>query len=306
MASSQRSLFRKTVTVLAVLWVGLISSGLPNVAKLRTALTMMMSEETSPQNSTRASALWDKNSSNSSNTPQLRVLVAQYSAGVGEYNLLLNLTQPINQQYASKWGYDYHCMKGPPEALVQAMERANVTSFAPSRSTYFKVILLRRVSNEYDRVILLDADALVYDFSCDIVQLLPSTKLLAAHKVVKTDPVGTGNLNVGVTVWNLRHDRAPWLIDKWKTACWDRLNQGYRDDDQLPLQRILQFDLNQTTRDAWIEGLTTEFAYGHGTVVKHFIRSDKRDWSTGSSLELRMEKIQRARAEICAKYRLQC
>ena len=300
--------------IVVLLWVGLVSSGLPSVSKLRAALMSEPSITRSITSSASSLKVLNNNNSTAVSKQHLKVLVAQYSAGTGtSYDLLLNLTRHINQQYAAKWGYDYECLEGPPAGLVQAVQRSNAThSFAPSRSTYFKVIVLERAllrssdQQQYDRVLLLDADALVYDFTSNfVVQLLPPTKLLAAHKVVQTDPTGTHNLNIGVTLWNLRHERAAWLVQQWKQACWERMRQGRTDDDQLPLQRILQHDLNQTVRDAWIEGLGSEFAYGHGTVVKHFIRSDKRDWS-GSSLELRLQKIQRARTEICTKYQLDC
>ena len=238
-----------------------------------------------------------------------KVLISQYSSGYqGKYDVLLNLTQHINQLYAKRYGYDYEALRGPPAGLQAAMERANTTHFPPSKATYFKVILLQQTLSRgyHDRLVLLDGDAMMYNFDQDIIKLLPPDKLLAAHRVNEGDEAETtGNINIGVTLWNLRHARAVELTKQWGQACFERMKQGLSDDDQTPLLRILKNEWTQRERDDAIVALSDEFAYGHGTMVKHFIRRNKQDWS-GDDLERRKNKIMNTTKAICIKYHLEC
>jgi hypothetical protein len=233
----------------------------------------------------------------SNQTNRTNVLIAQYSSGyAGKYNLLMNLTKPINQLYAERWGYDYYALRGPPPGLIAALASKNA-SFTESRSTYFKVLLLDDAIEQgiYDYMVLLDADAIFYDFERDIAQLIPDNKLLVAHKVRRDDVPGTGNVNIGVTLWNLRHPAASWLVNRWKKTCCS-------DDDQTPLQRILKRELTQVERDSIVQAVSKEFSYGKGTFIKHFIRAGVDE----ASVERRVSKIQRVWEEVCPRYALKC
>ncbi len=71
-------------------------------------------------------------------------------------------------------------------------------------------MLLQKVPTDesyshYDKLLILDMDAMMYDFSRDIAHLLPQDKMLVAHKVVRGDSPVTANINIGVTLWNLQH-----------------------------------------------------------------------------------------------------
>jgi hypothetical protein len=237
---------------------------------------------------------------NNSASHGLKVLIAQYAAGA-KYRNLLSLTQPINQLYAASWGYDYTAQLESPEGLARAATKAKKT-VSNSKSTYFKVLLLDEIvkSDKYDRLVLMDADAVVSDFQVDVVSLLPAEFVVAAHQVRVNDP---SNINVGVTVWNLRHSSASYLVQRWKRACFDRMERGLKDDDQMPLQQVLKQE--RTNGNLLVHPLTHEFAYGHGTVVKHFIRPNKKAWSAAVE-DGRIQKIKHATAVVCSRYNLNC
>jgi hypothetical protein len=245
------------------------------------------------------------------------LLMAQYSGG-DSYSALLDLTRPINQAYAKMWGFDFLLISG---YLIQAeLEKdqlhhttsesnrnATTDAIPESRATYNKVMLLELVlTNEnfkhYDKLLILDSDAVMYDFSRDIETLLPVGKMLVAHKVDKQDTSNsTFNINIGVTLWNLRHAATLHLVRNWKAACLDRiLNQpGLRDSDQNPLQRILK-SLPEKKREQLVLAVPDELGYGSGQFVRHFIRFDAENW-TVSGMDTRAARIQQAVNEVCER-----
>jgi hypothetical protein len=152
---------------------------------------------------------------------------------------------------------------------------------------------------QYEALLLLDADAMIYDFSRDIADLLPRDKLLVAHKVKNTDSNYTANINLGVTLWNLQHPVLPIIVEKWKKLCLQRiLNRSNLDDnDQVPLQKLLN-QLPDVQRQKLVLAVSHELGYGRGRLVKHFIRPNKKSWNQ-TGLESRIQKIRTAIAEIC-------
>lgn len=248
----------------------------------------------------------ERQNTNSITSP--RVLIAQYSSGQGDpYDRLLNMTQPTNERYAARWGYDYFALRGPPDGLAEVMRRANVT-VSGSRATYFKVLILdsRIRQGVYDVLVLMDADAILYDFDRDIVELIPPDKLLVAHKVCRNDSDSTSMINIGVTVWNLRHPLANEVARQWKEKCLERITSGRLDDDQKPLQDLFKYGMTDQQREQSILALSDEFAYGHGTFIKHFIRRDHNDWDVNKSLERRIRNIEQASLDVCHRYSIQC
>ena len=233
-----------------------------------------------------------------------RLLIAQYTGGGdnNRYTALLNLTSPVNQLYAQTWGYQYELVTG---YLIQQDDEllANEINFPESRSIYNKVILLERAVREkyYDLLLLLDSDAMLFDFSRDIASLMMNdTTMLVAHKVHRADSNHTGNINNGVTLWNLRHPATSKVAQRWKEKCLIRIrNQTHlRDDDQTPLQSILQKELTESQRRELILALSDQLGYGKGQFVKHFIRHDAKNW-THTGLERRATKIRKAIQDIC-------
>lgn len=293
--------------------------------------------------------------------PVSRLLIVQYTAGSSTssssaYEKLLHITSQVNQGYARRRKYDYWLVKGLPfvepffngsmtvETLVQnglplpSTSTMNATPFvvtkAPaSRSTYTKVAILEHLLQNqdrypYDRLLLLDADALyvvepylpvssgrqnshqfslsIADFSFDFDGWLRDEPLfcLAAHSTHNTS-LPTGSINIGVTLWNLWNPRLPYLVERWRQGCIQRIQTGRRDDDQAVLQNILKNDLDDTRRRQVVRPVANQIlGYGKGSIVQHWIRhSDDWEYSDQTS---RIQRVQRAADAICTKHSLVC
>lgn len=293
------------------------------------------------------SPLWSMNGNNTVVIDVNRshhLLIAQYaassSASNGTYDKFLDISSKINQAYAIMWKYDYLILKGIPYSgphLNESFEvqryvvdgeriitiegdnndatrtRSHLINPSPlvpeSRATYNKVALLEMalLDTKYDSLLILDADAMLYDFSRDIITLLPLDEgaLLVAHKTNHSDVPGTGSINVGVTLWNLRNRITPLVLDRWKTMCLRRIQHGKDDDDQAPLQNILKDDINQTQRDRVVYAISKEFAYANGRFVRHFIRPAGSTWANVSSAR-RLANMEQTSSKVCARYHPIC
>jgi hypothetical protein len=268
--------------------VGWIESALPNTVEYKEAFST----------NGKANIDYSKNSS---------LLIVQYTDG-NTYSALLNLTQPINRAYAEKWGYDYELFTG---LLIQAeippSSNGHVTRKAPpSRATYNKVMILDKVLNDfqyqtYDKLLIMDSDALMYDFSRDIAALLPKDRMMLAHKVKRNESNSSWNINIGVTMWNLRHIASKPVCRAWKKACIQRITKHptLRDSDQTPLQAIMK-DIPDEDRQKMILAIPDELGYGTGRFIRHFIRPNAANWTDYvDTMPLRIAKIQRTITEIC-------
>ena len=232
-----------------------------------------------------------------------RLLIAQYSGG-DSYTALLNLTSPMNQAYANMWAYDYLLVTG---FLIQTeLPNRNATE---SWATYNKVMLLERILltekeryQQYDKLLILDSDAMMYDFSRDIASLMED-EMLVAHKVSHNETRNyTTNINIGVTLWNLRHPEIIPIVKKWKQAClsWIRNKARIHDNDQTPLHDILKENFSERQLQELILAVTDELGYGKGQFVRHFIRSNGNDWNN-TGIERRRAKIQESIDEVCER-----
>lgn len=235
------------------------------------------------------------------------LLIVQYTDGK-TYSALLDLTQPINEAYAEMWGYDYQLFTG---LLIQAeippLSGSNATAAAPSsRATYNKVMILDHVLNDlqyrkYDKLLILDSDALIYDFARDVAALLPRDRMMLAHKVKRNETDAAWNINIGVTMWNLRHMATIPVCRAWKKACIHRIvkHPTLRDSDQTPLQAIMK-DIPEEDRKMLICAIPDELGYATGHFIRHFIRPDASNWTDYvDTMPLRVAKIQHTITEIC-------
>jgi len=270
------------------------------------------------------------------------------------YDQMLDLTSVINQAYCVAWKCDYWILRGipalneddessssssiltperyvvdgerqtivPPLLTNEEPEATNTTSIpvASSLSTYNKVVLLELATlheTKYDRLLILDADAMLYDFDRPIASAVPDQGcVFTAHKTHRNDPPGTGSINVGVTVWNLRDPLTPIILQKWKQMCGERVRNGLHDDDQAPLQSLLKDQqLDETKRNRVVCAVNDEFAYAKGRWVKHFIRRSDAWGGEGDSEQQggdvvrgaeRLAQIRAVSEEICERYHPIC
>jgi hypothetical protein len=262
------------------------------------------------------------------------------------YDQFLEITSKINTVYAMQWQHDYWIMRGigftdpnvtsqqyytieqhvingqrqsldnvdpVNEKTMDNNQHRNTNTVPPSRSTYNKITILELalMDKAYDGVLILDADAMMYDFSRDVSDLLSPNSVLIAHKTNHSHGPHTGSINVGVTLWNLRHKLTPYVLQRWKDKCLHRIahhSDDKLDDDQSPLQNLLKRELDQNRRNKVVFAVDYEFYYARGTFIRHFIRPASSVWtnSTIDSETIRLNKIERCVTEICTKYHPVC
>lgn len=179
---------------------------------------------------------------------------------------------------------------------------ADETAIPASRSTYNKIVILELALQEgrHDRLLLLDADAMVYDFDRDIAAAVPDNRVFTAHRT-HGNVTNTGSVNVGVTVWNLRHPLTPMIVQRWKQSCLARIRDNKHDDDQAPLQHFLK-ELPDAQRDRVVYAIPDELGYAKGAWIKHFIRRSD-DWRAGRLRgDERQAQITAAARTVCRRY----
>lgn len=236
---------------------------------------------------------------NETDSGRKRLLIATYSA-FGKYAKLLELTSPINKAYAKRWNHDIVILQGT-SLILQWDENCTPPE---ERSRFNKIdLLLEALSRKgnYDYLLLLDADTLIYDFSYDITRLFASKDtMLVAQRTHQQDPPATYNINNGITLWNLHHRLTQQVAEDWNKACRQGIpeNRPYRGD-----QYFLRQVLHSGDRISSISSVWDEFYYRDATVVKHFQRSNNRSWND-TGLDTREERILNATAEICVRFGL--
>eukprot|EP00934_Nitzschia_sp_Nitz4_P007722 Nitzschia sp. Nitz4//scaffold144_size56818//7844//9616//NITZ4_006528-RA/size56818-processed-gene-0.26-mRNA-1//-1//CDS//3329536489//7712//frame0 len=246
--------------------------------------------------------VWEWHRFSNSTTPgsfpsSKKLLIATYSA-FGEYARLLEWTSPINKEYAKRWGHDIVILQGT--TMILSWDR---DCHPPEERSRFNKIDLLKVALEhqqYDQLLLLDADTLMFDFNYDVTTLVRNTTMLVAQRTHKDDDLTTSHINNGITLWNLRHPLTSRVAKDWDQACRKGIpdNRPFR-GDQYYLRQVLDSE----DRVAAISSVWDEFFYRDGTVIKHFQRSNDRSWSD-TGLDTRQERIQQTTNEICTLFGL--
>lgn len=240
--------------------------------------------------------------------PIRRMLIVQ-SAGFGTYAQLLDLTTPLNKAYARKWGQDLVVVQGSLVWLAQE-RRTNCTP-PEHRSTHNKMQFLKwgvsMLKDRYDYLLILDADAMIYDFDKDISDLMPPTNLMAANRVVAKKGVkkrATWKINAGVTLWNLHHPLTAAVADGWQKAAIGFMNgRNNNQGDQLFLYHVLR---NNASMSDQVYSVGKEFNYNKATVIKHIKRPDLTYQIGKTALDSRSQVIQQFTKEICDKFPMDC
>jgi hypothetical protein len=242
-----------------------------------------------------------------------RLLIAQYS-GFGNYAPLLKSTATINKGYAWKWSHNMLVVQGT--ALV--LQTDGPCENFEEKSMYNKIPILLyalKKRKDYDQVLILDADTLIYDFSLDVTTLLRDGDLLAAHRVRELEDERTWNINNGITLWDLQHPLVIKIAKYWFHKTVDGLNKAKEKGLKGPNGQIrLQGDqsyLHSVLRRKdefvpYIRSLPIEFKYEKGTVIKHFVRENSNGWNNTRDIEQRGQHINAATQEICEAYPVDC
>jgi hypothetical protein len=233
---------------------------------------------------------WHYFNNNNSTTLRRKLLIAQYVGGGEDYLEMMELSAKASRAYARKWNCDY------------LQQNGIAIGWLPEHATYNKPPILQMALSRkgYDAVLLLDADAVIVDHNFDFLELLSEEYMIAAKAVDRKDP-HTSNINIGVTLWNLRHPNTREVLDKWHRLCRARAyeRQEKRADDQTILHKILREEYTSEQRAHMIQALnTTHIRYSRGTAVRHFIRKNGTTWGESSGFH-RVEKVRAAVEEVC-------
>jgi len=219
-------------------------------------------------------------------------LVAQYTGTGGNYTMLLDITKTVNQAYAKRHGMDYLTVWG-------SILNSGLTGSATFNKPY---IVEEAILRGYKYLFILDADALVVEMDRDFRDgaFVAPDRVFAGQKVEHDDANETHNINIGVTVWNLRHNKTIWLVNQWKRRLLNSptLFSGSA-DDQYPLQRILYNAL--LDRSSPPLSLGVDF----NGFVSHVMRSSvgKKDWTfKDPGVQDRAVILQNLVNQVCAKY----
>lgn len=247
-----------------------------------------------------ASPIWEwkyGNGTNAQRAAKKRMLIATYSA-FGTYAKLLEMTAPVNKAYAKQWGHDIVILQGT--TMILPWDENCTPTEERSRFNKIDLLLTALRHEEYDLLLLLDADTLVYNFSYDISAMIDDDTMLVAQRTKLEDPPATLNINNGVTLWNLRHPITTVVAKDWDRRCRKGIpdNRPFRGD-----QFYLRESLKREERIEAVAAVWDEFYYRDGTVVKHFQRSNSRSWNE-TGLDLREERIENATEALLRRHQL--
>ena len=214
-----------------------------------------------------------------SNSTGSRSLIAQYAGTGNEYMTLFQLSSRATHAYSRRHGLD---------VLEQ---RGIIFGSQPEHATYNKMGILREACSQgYEKILLLDADAVIVDHDLDILAQLPNDMLFLGDKVVSNHGSHTWNVNIGITVWNCRHPLFDQITKRWKmiASFW----RFVRNSDQIVLQMILISKMRQRRHIVLArDDLFT------GQAIAHFKRSDSHSW--GDASKDRLELVREAVDQVC-------
>jgi hypothetical protein len=312
--------------------------------------------------------------------------------GYDQYSEMLEKTAPVSKAYGKLWKQDVVVLQGTSYMLSDV--DGNCTP--PGRRTTLNKITLARVAytvsflqhqndtegrqqhhhEPYDQILILDTDAMIYNFDVDISTLFPDDDsfMLAAHRVdhqqtttkhdddsstsndttsSTTDTVhnddddenenenddtdNDSNFNAGVLLWNLRHPETASVFAEWGYRANTAIRDGTLQGDQRLLHQTLRRPIKNNPQQQQQQGQQTTttsssskskgvsvssggssrlsrlvtsprpkdaFAYGHGSVIRHFIRRpDHQTWDDpAKQVEARNDKIDSATQDVCRLY----
>jgi hypothetical protein len=254
--------------------------------------------------SLRRKPIWEwsfHDKKNATTNSKGRLLIAQYSSLSADrtYARLMELTAPINKAYAKRWGHDLVILQGttfilPKDGSCEPEE---------NRSMFNKIDLLRvalSMGKHYDQLLILDSDAMIYDFERDVTELITEEEMLVAHRVREKEGPRTWNINNGVSLWNLHHPLTRMTLTRWNQSSWEGLSGSKVHGDQMYLQRVLK----RGKMEPHIHAMPVEFKYEKGTVIKHFVRQNK--WWNNTGMEERLEGIQESIREVYRRFSTDC
>lgn len=248
-------------------------------------------------------------------------------AGYDDYAKLLEQAVWSARVYGQVWGQN---------VTVVTLQG---TSFAPhgckptddSQTTLNKIRLLFHAidnADKYDQLLLLDADALIYDMDVDLTSLLDEEKHVVAAQPLRTaHSRDLWNVHSGVTLWNLKHPYVASVAVDWFERAKKAVVYGTYTNDQEYLQETLMEHLGwqhqyepghrHDDSDAMDSCIVLnferhEFDFDHGTIVKQFVKDiflqsgEIVTNTTGAFIDERLQRMEDAAKNICSKHSDDC
>jgi len=237
---------------------------------------------------------------------QKRLLIGVY-AGYDGYAKLLEQAVWSARVYGKIWGDNVTVVTLQGESFSP-----NGCKAPEAHTTLNKIRLLFHAvdhRDEYDQVLLLDADAFVYNMDVDITSLLSDDRyLLGAQAIPGAHKKDVWNIHSGVTLWNLHHPKMASVAVDWFEAAKQAVVDETYNGDQEFLQNALRTHLQWQRRDEKQQPMVLnfqnqEFDYAQGTVVKQFIKDSAK---AGTQLSDRLEQMKDAASSICATHARAC
>lgn len=251
-----------------------------------------------------------KSKKSSSRTP--KVLIAQYDFGNfnNSYAEIISITSKVNKAYAHKYEHDYLLARGVFIEVGDHPEFAKGKVAAGSTSNKVGILeyAMQHPDKDWDYVLIMDSDAMMYDFERDIALIYNMThESLIAHRVLEATGIKSFNINAGVILWNIKHQQTQQIVNLWD----DEIHKVFRKkvgEDQEALHKVLH---RIPAKFRPVRAIRGDFEYSEGTVVKHFIRPGgkqvRRKWDDSKlSTSSRVMHIRNTAEEICKKYEKDC
>lgn len=203
------------------------------------------------------------------------VVVIQTCDG-DQYHPLYEVTHPANKQYAARHGYTYWGFEG----VVRGPK--------PWQSSFNRIYLfeMAQQSGAFDWIFFLDNDALVVNHAQALDGFLDQACMIVAARGASDDAKDYHDINAGVMLVNLRHDKARHLLREWRrryeAVGLEELEQepdgsfthiGTHVDDQGMLQALLKshFTADDVCRQT-LPNITLNYG---GSFVQHVMRGEE-------------------------------
>jgi hypothetical protein len=251
-----------------------------------------------------------KAGSGKTTSTQKRLMIGLY-AGYDVYAKLLQQSVWSARLYGQIWGQN---------VTVVTLQGTSFTPHGckapPAHTTLNKIRLLFHAidhDDEYDQVLLLDADTMVYNLDIDLTTLMdPEHHLVAAQHAPGDSQTDNGddlwNIDTGVLLWNLHHPESKSVALDWFESAKKSVVRGTYLGDQKYLQSSLrthlkwQRDKYPQTTPMVLNLQNDEFNFEKGTVVKHFWNHNSHD----DNIDKRWNAMRDAADEMCTNHRKAC
>eukprot|EP00536_Pseudo-nitzschia_multiseries_P002991 jgi/Psemu1/318051/estExt_fgenesh1_pm.C_420015 len=179
--------------------------------------------------------------------------------------------------------------------------------------------------NQYDRLLLLDADAMIYDMDKDLTSLLDEDEnddfVVAGSPILtedgKKDKYMPWKITSGMTLWNLEHPSTPSVALEWFHYAKNAIVRESYQSDQKYLHKALQ-NYYKTNKDGVVarnedrDGIVQTFMDHQfdddvkGTVIKQFgvaeTSTDAPENVHDKQVEKRLLRMEETAQNICERY----